>query len=109
MMASVGKPKGCCKKSDSEKMSCKMPASKHSDATPKKQSCHNEEDKKCGMQNESTCIFICVFQFAAPDPLDNKLQFGINDIEQSLNIFLQRNWKDPQLALPWQPPDMMVC
>ena len=109
MMAAVGKSKGCCKKSESEKMSCKMPSAKHRDAAPKKKSCHNKEERKCGMQTESTCICICVFQYAAPDQLDNKFQISIIDVEQSLNMYLQQNWKDPQLALPWQPPDMMVC
>ena len=83
------------------KVGCKMP--KHAAS---KKSCHKEKDKKCGMQAESTCICICVFQFTAPDPIDARIQFGTNDVEASLNIFLQQNWDDPQLALPWQPPDL---
>ena len=108
-MAAVEKSKGCCKKSDTEEMGCKMPAAKDQHSTPEKKSCHNEEDNKCGMQNESACVCVCVFQFAAPDQAANKLQFGVNDDELSLNIYLQQNWQDPQLALPWQPPDMMMC
>ena len=106
-MMAVATEEGCCNQSDEEKSTCKMPDKKQ-EHTPAKKSCHNEEDTKCGTQSESTCICICVFQFAAPDQLDAKLQFGINNVEQSLSIYLQQNWKDPQLALPWQPPDVMM-
>ncbi len=107
-MMAVAQEEGCCNRSDEEESTCEMPDKKQ-DNTPAKESCHSEEDQTCGMQSESTCICVCVFQFAAPDQLDTKPQFGINDIEQSLSIYLQQNWKDPQLALPWQPPDMRMC
>lgn len=97
--------KGCCKKSDSRKGGCKLP--EKSSGQVEKRSCHDEDEKSCAMQNEPTCICICYFQFAAPDQIGTKLQFGIADIQQLLSIYLQENWKDPQLALPWQPPDMM--
>lgn len=88
---------------------CKMADDEaNADPAPSKKSCHKEEaEKKCGMQSESTCICICVFQFAAPGQADTKIQFGINEPEISLSIYLQHNWKDPLLALPWQPPDVM--
>lgn len=112
-VASV-KKSGCCKKSENRKGSCKMsekpscekpePATQIT-ATAHDNSCHKEE-RKCSKQTESTCICICCFQFAAPDQLTAKPQFNCNELKQSLAIFLLHNWKDPQLAAPWRPPDI---
>lgn len=101
VVASVKKD-GCCKKSDERKGTCK----KSAETSPEKQeqSCHKEE-RTCSKQTESTCVCICCFQFAAPDQLTARPQFNCNEIQQSLAIFLLQNWKDPQLAVPWQPPD----
>lgn len=106
MMAAMTE-EGCCKKSESMKGSCES-AEKSCSAPAEEKSCSSEEEKQCGMQTESTCICICCFQVAAPDQLGSKLQFGINDSPQSLAFYQQKNWKDPQLALPWQPPDVLT-
>jgi hypothetical protein len=97
----AAKKDGCCKKSDNRKGTCK-----EEEAPPEKheRSCHKEE-RPCSKQTESTCVCVCCFQFAAPDQLTARPQFNCNQIQQSLAIFLLHNWKDPQLAVPWQPPD----
>ncbi|HYF30055.1 MAG TPA: hypothetical protein VD993_02945 [Chitinophagaceae bacterium] len=104
MMAASGE-KGCCKKELREQNNCKPPA-KSCEASEEEQPCKNDTERQCDMQNESTCICIFCFQFAGPDQLGNKFHFGISDSGQSLAIYLQHHWKDPQLALPWQPPDI---
>jgi hypothetical protein len=110
-MMAVMKKDGCCRKSESKKGSCGAAAMKEEKSScgkqeqSKKCSSDDKGEMQCGMQNESTCICICCFQFAAPDQLSNRFQFGYDDLQQSLAVYLQLNWKDPLLSLPWQPPD----
>lgn len=108
MMATVKKD-GCCKKSDSPKSSCRMETEEqpacHKPVQQEDQSCQKEE-RACGKQAASTCVCICCFQFAAPDPVAAKLRFECNGPELVLNSYLLLQWKDPQLAIPWQPPDV---
>ena len=106
MMAAMKKD-GCCKKSGDSKKTCEPPAKSCHKPAKEEKPCKDGKEKQCGMMNESTCICICCFQFAAPDQLGSKFQFGIKDLQQSLAIYLQQTWKDPQLALPWQPPDLI--
>jgi len=88
------KKDGCCKKKEAMQKKC----GHSSDADTK---------KECNMQNESTCICICGFSFAAPDQIGSKLQFGADALKQSLQEYYLQQWKDPLLSLPWQPPDVV--
>jgi hypothetical protein len=101
-VASVKKD-GCCRKSGNPKGICKM--SEEKAGANEQKTCHKEE-RTCSKQTESTCICICCFQFAAPDQFAVRPQFNCDELKQSLAIFLLQNWKDPQLAVPWQPPDV---
>jgi hypothetical protein len=97
------KQDGCCKKKEAMQ-TCRM-------EDGPEPSCHAPSDnslpveKECNMQSESVCICVCCFQFAAPDQLGTKFQFHTPGIQQSLAVYLHQHWKDPMLALPWQPPD----
>ncbi|HEY0678398.1 MAG TPA: hypothetical protein VGD17_08930 [Chitinophagaceae bacterium] len=122
MMASM-KKEGCCKSEQSSKpaesgschndesaKSCKMesesqisPVSSEDQEDP-----GDGEQKECGMQTATSCVCICCFTFAAPDQPDAKLLFGCSDTQQMLADYFQKNWKDPHLAIPWQPPDVLI-
>ena len=132
-MMAVMKKSGCCKKQqDNESKAChaeaeaplemelpvevKAPVQKPSchktDEVPASSACaadessDNPEEKKCSMQ-DATCVCICCFQYAAPDQVAAKLQFGLTGSNNSLAGYLQQHWKDPHLTAPWQPPDMI--
>ncbi|MGB8192806.1 MAG: hypothetical protein WCF67_12840 [Chitinophagaceae bacterium] len=102
------KKDGCCKKADSRKGSCRMSDENASCSRPpvqKEEPCKKTEGS-CAKQAESTCVCICCFQFAAPAPIGTNLQFQCNSLEKALSSYLLQHWKDPQLAVPWQPPDV---
>lgn len=121
-MMAVMKKSGCCKKKEQvsacsseekvmpEKPSCHKEAAAQSSCsakkTPEPPSCNHDGDAgKCGMQDATTCVCICYFQYAAPDQVAAKLQFGLAIKNNSLAGYLQQHWKDPHLTAPWQPPD----
>ena len=114
MMVAVKKD-GCCRKPDTSKGSCDKAETKPAcgeSAEQSKPACKstipsNDGERECSKQDASTCVCICCFQFAAPDQLGTKLQFGYSNLKQVLTAYLEQNWKDPQLALPWQPPDLV--
>lgn len=100
------KKDGCCKKKANRTGTCEMSeeeSSCKSSEPPAEQPC-KPDASKCS-KPDVTCICICCFQCAAPDPLTAKLQFGLAIKDNTLAGYLQQNWKDPQLTAPWQPPD----
>jgi hypothetical protein len=130
-MMAVMKKSGCCKKQQAgEVKAChsevKAPAPKPSCgmAAEEPASCHSPgntspapgesaknlpgapEDEKCPVQH-ATCVCICCFQYAAPDQVAAKLQFGLAGNNNNLAGYLQQHWKDPHLTAPWQPPDLV--
>lgn len=64
-----------------------------------------KKETKC-MKQDASCICICGFQYAAPDQIVEKMQFGIETNTSELPGYLQQHWKDVQLSAPWQPPDV---
>jgi hypothetical protein len=102
------KKSGCCKKEADTKSACDMAektvSQKSSCHKPEKQPC-DPDTKKCDMQ-DATCVCICCFQYAAPDQVAARLQFGLAIKNSDLAGFLQQHWKDPHLRAPWQPPDV---
>ena len=97
------KKDGCCKKKEEMKGSCST--------SDEQQHCGRPADEEntpadlCPIPADQVCVCICCFQFAAPDQVGTKFQFGTTGIQQSLGFYLHQKWKDPMLALPWQPPD----
>jgi hypothetical protein len=64
-----------------------------------------KKEMKC-MKQETCNICICGFQYAAPDQIGEKIQFGVTINNGELPGYLENHWKDAQLAAPWQPPDV---
>lgn len=102
-MKAAVKKDGCCRKKDDRKAVCK-PAPEKASA---KKHCNKDEEKKCGKPANTACVCICCFQFAAPDQLGSRIQFGVSASAASLNEYMALHWKDPMLSLPWQPPDQI--
>lgn len=131
-MMAVMKKSGCCKKQEAESKACHAEAKTPLEvelpvevkAPVQKPSCHktdevpvpsacaagetpgNADEEKCAMQ-DATCVCICCFQYAAPDQVAAKLQFGLAGSNNHLAGYLQLHWKDPHLTAPWQPPDVI--
>ena len=57
--------------------------------------------------SEPTCICILCFQYSAPAPILEDFQLAIADLSSNYTGFLSLKWKDPHLAAPWQPPDLV--
>lgn len=103
--AEMMKQKGCCTKNSEEtedgcQMSAAMQECGHAE-TP-----HLPAAEQCSMQSDAPCVCICFFHYAAPDQVGAKFYFPPVSIEPSLAAYIPQNWKDPMLALPWQPPDL---
>ena len=96
----------CCKNSpEEEQKSC------HSQAEPEPtpMACNNATmpvDGAC-QPTGSTCVCICVFQFAAPAQDLKIFQFIPQNSLAGRTGYLDIKWKDPHIASPGQPPDWM--
>jgi hypothetical protein len=122
MMAAM-KKNGCCKKKAEPAPAChntgEMPAEKPScnapgAEEPSHHACNmhghqQDNDKKAGKcaKQDTTCVCICCFQYAAPGQVAAKLQFGLAEQDNGLAGYVQQNWKNPHLTGPWQPPDVI--
>lgn len=98
----------CCKNSTAEKQkSC------HSEPQPEPEpapmACHNGTmpvDGAC-QPTGSTCVCICVFQFAAPAQDLKIFQFNPENFLAGRTGYVDLKWKDPHIASPGQPPDFI--
>lgn len=97
----------CCKNAAAaEKSSCGMEAA-DPEPEPEPMACHpgNMPDDGSCQPTGTTCICICVFQFAAPEQDIRSFQFDTDDLLAGRTGYLQLKWKDPHIASPGQPPD----
>jgi len=102
MMAQMQEKDKCCKKND--------PARKGSCHAAESNAPMPQEDgpsKECCQRTETTCHCTCCFHFAAPFHEVNSPQFGIDDHSALQTGFIPAHWKDPHIAAPGQPPDVL--
>jgi hypothetical protein len=97
----------CCKNSTEEEVnSCHTPSTPGPEPEP--MTCHPGTVPVEGtcLPTGSTCICICVFQFAATHEI-KLIQFGAAATDAGHTGYLEVKWKDPHIVSPGQPPDFI--
>ena len=102
MIAAMKKEKdGCCRKKEMVKGSC------HPEPEAKPLPATKPPAETCCQRTETTCVCICCFQFMAPSQEINAFYLAPLTSMDNYTGFIQHTYKNPALAIPWQPPDFV--